>query len=80
MKWQVIAGWVDPYANPIALHDIRTETIDTRTNPIFGRCKGPWDVEDAYEAFWNRLNMSDEEKGGTHLHEKVVVVLVRRAK
>lgn len=32
------------------------EIIDTETNTLFKDCKGPWDVEDAYEAFWNRLN------------------------
>lgn len=38
----------------------RTEVIDTETNPLFQGCVGPWDVEDAYEAFWNRLNESWE--------------------
>ena len=36
------------------------ETVDTATNVLFSGCKGPWDVEDTYEAFWNRLNDSWE--------------------
>lgn len=34
----------------------RDEEIDTETNELFADCKGPWDVEDAYHAYWNRLN------------------------
>ena len=55
----------------------RTEVIDTESNQLFARCKSPWDVEDAYEAFWNRLNGSwetDFPKG----KEKVKVISVVR--
>ena len=38
----------------------RVERIDTDTNPLFSHCRSQWDVEDAYEAFWNRLNHSWE--------------------
>lgn len=41
---------------------LRREVIDTTTNVIFKNCRGPWDVEDAYEAFWNRLNPSWERE------------------
>ena len=34
--------------------------VDPETNVIYEGCEGPWDVEDAYEAFWNRLNDSWE--------------------
>lgn len=34
----------------------RDEIIDTNTNPLFEDCITEYDVEDRYEAFWNRLN------------------------
>ena len=34
----------------------REELIDTATNELFAGCANAADVEDAYEAFWNRLN------------------------
>jgi hypothetical protein len=34
----------------------RTEEVDTEANPLFADCRGRWDVEDTYEAFWNRIN------------------------
>jgi hypothetical protein len=34
----------------------RTERIDTEANVIFKPCKNEAEVEDRYEAFWNRLN------------------------
>jgi hypothetical protein len=33
----------------------RTDRVDPKTNPVFRECHGIWDIEDAYEAFWNRL-------------------------
>lgn len=36
-----------------------TELID-EDNVLFRDCMGPWDIEDRYEAFWNRLNASWE--------------------
>ena len=38
----------------------RVERIDTGTNQLFFECHSEWDVEDAYESFWNRLNDSWE--------------------
>lgn len=40
--------------------DIRVERVDADENPIFRGCSGPWEIEDRYEAFWNRLNDSWE--------------------
>ena len=34
----------------------RDEIIDTEGNRLFQGCNNRWDVEDAYESFWNRLN------------------------
>ena len=39
----------------------RDEDIDTETNELFMGATGPWDVEDRYLAFWNRLNDNWEE-------------------
>jgi hypothetical protein len=38
----------------------RVERIDTDTNELFSTCSTEWEVEDTYEAFWNRLNQSWE--------------------
>ena len=57
----------------------RVERIDTDTNVLFTGCTREWDVEDAYEAFWNRINDSWEVNfpvGG----DKVKVLTVTRVK
>lgn len=38
----------------------RVERIDTETNEVFSGCSTPWEVEDRYQAFWNRLDDSWE--------------------
>ena len=59
MKYAVTAVALDTRTGqPVA--DARIEVIDTETNVLFETCRGPWDVEDAYESFWNRLNGSWE--------------------
>ena len=55
MKYEVTAVSVDP-RYPNTFSEARTEVIDPETNVLFEDCTGPWDVEDAYERFWNRLN------------------------
>ena len=50
--------------------------IDTGDNELFHGCVGPWDVEDTYSAFWNRLNASWERDFPAANHDKVVVVSV----
>lgn len=55
----------------------RVERIDTDTNELFSTCRSEWEVEDTYEAFWNRLNQSWE----LHFpkdHDKVKVMTVTR--
>jgi hypothetical protein len=52
-----------------------TQVVDTATNRLFAECLGPWDVEDTYEAFWNRLNES-WERGFPAGKERVKVLLV----
>jgi hypothetical protein len=34
----------------------RTETVNLDENILFNHCETIWDIEDKYEAFWNRLN------------------------
>jgi len=36
--------------------ETRTEIIDLDENVLFQTAKDIWDIEDRYEAFWNRLN------------------------
>jgi len=74
MKYDVLAIAVHPQTGRVTAGP-RTERIDTESNELFEDCRGPWDVEDRYEAFWNRLNDSwewDFPKG----KEKVKVVRV----
>ena len=55
----------------------RAERIDTDTNELFTTCTHEWEVEDTYEAFWNRLDdhwESDFPIG----QAKVKVLTVRR--
>ena len=40
----------------------REEEIDTTKNEIFSDCEGFYDVEDTYEAYWNRLNNNYKNK------------------
>jgi len=58
-----------------ATSETRIERIDVETNELFHGCVGPWDVEDAYSAFWNRLNASWERDFPAN-KEKVLVVSV----
>lgn len=80
MKYAVtaISFDLDAHKPTVARHP-RTEIVDTASNPIFGGCRGPWDVEDRYEAFWNRLNATDQQRRGacTNPNARVKVVLVK---
>ena len=53
----------------------RTERIDTVTNILFRTAVGPWNVEDVYHAFWNRMNDSWEN---IQRPTKVVVLRVEK--
>jgi len=55
----------------------RTERIDSETNEVFQGCNGPWEIEDQYEAYWNRLNDSWEDQFPAG-QPKVKVVRVER--
>ena len=70
----VTAVSVDP-KYPNTFSPSREEEIDTETNELFAEATGPWDVEDRYHAFWNRLNDS-WERGFPEYKEKVLVVSV----
>lgn len=72
--YDVTAVAIDPETG-LAVAEPRTERIDTETNALFQDARGPWDVEDAYERFWNRLNPSWEYDFPAG-NEKVLVVSV----
>jgi hypothetical protein len=55
MQYDVAAVGLNPQTGAIVGRP-RTERIDPETNVVFEGCEGLWEIEDAYEAFWNRLN------------------------
>ena len=61
MQYDVTAIGLDPLTGEVVAPP-RTERIDPETNSVFQRCKRPWEIEDAYEAFWNRLDESWEHE------------------
>jgi hypothetical protein len=71
-QYDVLAIAVDRDGN--LLGEPRTERVST-DNPIFAKATGPWDVEDRYHAFWNRLNDPWEYEDRD---EKVLVVSVTK--
>ena len=77
MQYDVKAFAINPETGE-AVGEVRVERIDTETNELFRGCSGPWEVEDTYSAFWNRLNDSWEHDFPPG-KEKVVVVSVEQA-
>jgi len=53
--YDVAAMALNPHTG-LAVRGFRVERIDTDTNELFSTCLSEWDVEDTYEAFWNRLD------------------------
>ena len=41
--------------------EIRVEQIDTETNNLFKGLIAPLEIEQAYESFWNDLNLNSKE-------------------
>lgn len=74
MKYLVTAIAID-VQHPNIVSPAREEEIDTETNELFTDVTGPWDVEDRYEQFWNRLNAS-WETAFPEYKDKVKVVSV----
>ena len=74
MIYDVTAIAIDPETNEIVA-PARTEQINTETNELFSKHDSPWEVEDAYERFWNRLNPS-WERDFPRGKEKVKVISV----
>lgn len=77
MIYDVTAVSVDP-RYPNTFSEARTETIDTETNELFHMASSPWEVEDAYEAFWNRLNDSWEYDWPAYKEKVKVISVVAR--
>jgi hypothetical protein len=59
MRYDVTAIGLNPRTGAVVAGP-RTERIDPETNVVFEGCEGPWDIEDAYETFWNRIDTSWE--------------------
>lgn len=74
MKYIVTAVAFNHTTNEMVMEP-REEVIDTEENVLFSGCTGRWDVEDQYEAFWNRLN-DHWEDGFPSYKEKVKVISV----
>jgi hypothetical protein len=55
MQYDVTAIGLDPLTGDVVAPP-RTERIDPETNSLFEGCSRPWEIEDAYEAYWNRIN------------------------
>lgn len=60
MKFIVSALSVNPRTGDVT-GGPRDEIVDTEENILFAGCHTPWEVEDQYEAYWNRLNASWED-------------------
>ncbi len=73
MLFDVTAATFSHAGVPLGL-GARTERIDTETNRLFNGLTTPWEIEDRYEDFWNRLNASWEDDN----RERVKVLSVRR--
>jgi hypothetical protein len=58
-QYDVTAIAVDPLSGGV-IGRPRVERIDTETNEVFRGCTSPWEVEDRYHTFWNRLDASWE--------------------
>lgn len=76
MKFDVTAVAADPSSGDVSAP--RTEQIDTETNSLFADCSSPWEVEDAFTAFWNRLDQS-WESAWPDGKEKILVLSVTGA-
>lgn len=73
-EFDVKAMSIDPETGEIT-GEARVERIDTVENQLFRGCSTPWEVEDQFQNFWNRLNDSWEYDFPRD-HDKVVVLSV----
>ena len=76
VQYDVIAVGLDPLTGAVVAGP-RTERIDPDTNEIFDGCEGLWQIEDAYEESWNRINATWENAFPPG-KEKVKVLRVER--
>jgi len=74
MKYDVTAVALDPQTGEVVAGP-RTDRIDAE-HPLFRGCQGPWEIEDAYEVFWNRLDES-WERGFPCAEDKIKVLRVK---
>jgi hypothetical protein len=74
--YDVTAVALSPHTGEVAAGP-RVERIDTDTNELFTGCNREWEVEDAYEAFWNRLNQGWEADFPLGKHKVKVLTATR---
>jgi len=77
MIYNVTAFSIDPRTGEVT-SEPRVEEIDNETNELFHGCSSPWEIEDQYHAFWNRLNNSWEYDFPEYKEKVVVVSVVAR--
>lgn len=77
MRYSVFAMSVRPDTGDVT-GEPRYEVIDTEENELFSHCLSPWDVEDQYHMYWNRLNES-WETNFPRTKDKVLVLSVTPA-
>jgi hypothetical protein len=75
MIYEVTAISIDAHGGISAA---RTEEIDTETNEMFSEARGPWEIEDIYESYWNRLNDSWEYQWPEYKERVKVISVVPR--
>jgi hypothetical protein len=74
--YDVTAIGLDPHTGSV-VSGPRAERVDTDTYELFTMCTHEWEVEDTYEAFWNRLDKSWESNFPIG-QAKVKVLTVKR--
>lgn len=78
--WRVTSTVWDITTTPELLLGPQDDDVDPNTNEIYADCETAWDIEDRFEAFWNRIDLH-AEKEWPHTHrgeQKVKVLAVRR--
>jgi hypothetical protein len=76
LQYDVTAVGLNPLTGAVVAGP-RTERVDPATDELFEGCEGLWEIEDAYEEYWNRINVNWENAFPPG-KEKVKVLRVER--
>ena len=60
MKWIVLGVAMNRTTRKTS-GPIRAEVIDAGKNQLFEGCRTPFEIEQAFESFWNGLNPGSED-------------------